>query len=125
MAVFDELKSIAQVLQEAGKIDLYEKILAIQQQLLEMQEKIRIQDTEIRDFKDKLKIKADLVFEKSAYWIKKDDGSKEGPYCPTCWEKDNKVIHLLQQRPNWDIWGCNLCKAVVFGTGVCYKEKSS
>ena len=40
MAIFDELKSVAGVLQEAGKIEQYRQILDAQKELLEMQKQI-------------------------------------------------------------------------------------
>jgi len=113
MAVFDELKTIAKVLQEAGKIELYEKILAILQQLLEMQEKIRTQDEEIRELKDKLKIKASLVKENNAYWIKTKDDTKDGPYCTRCQEKDGVLISLHPVLGRQSEWLCPECKNYV------------
>ena len=40
MTIFDELKSVAGVLQEAGKIEQYWQILGAQKELLEMQVRI-------------------------------------------------------------------------------------
>jgi hypothetical protein len=111
MAVFDELKNIAKVLQEAGKIELYEKILAIQQQLLEMQEKIRTQGEEIRELENNFKIKGDIFFENNAYWFNKKDGSKEGPFCSGCWDSQSKqLIHLHSRMDLPDAWICPVCK---------------
>jgi hypothetical protein len=81
--------------------------LEVQEKLLEMQEKIRLQDEEIRTLKEKLKIKENLVFEKNAYWIKRKDGSKEGPYCSACWDKDNRLINLHHDA---NFLFCPVCK---------------
>ena len=107
MAIFDDLKTVAKVLQEAGKIEQYKQILEVQEKLLEMQEKIRLQDEEIRTLKEKLKIKENLVFEKDAYWIKRKDDPKEGPYCSACWDKNKKLIHL---HHDGDFLFCPVCK---------------
>lgn len=33
-------------------------------------------------------------FENGYYWNINEDGSKDGPFCQICWEKDKKLIHL-------------------------------
>lgn len=107
MSLFDILKLAAKAFKESGKIEQYNQILDVQQKLLEMQEKIRVQDIEIRDLKEKLKIKGEIFFEKDACWIKKKDSSKEGPYCSACWDKNNKLIHL---HHDGDFLFCPACK---------------
>lgn len=107
MLLFDVLKLAAKAFKESGKIPQYEQILEVREKLLEMQEKIRVQDIEIRDLKEKLKIKGEIFFEKNACWIKKKDSSKEGPYCSACWDKDNKLIHLHHDE---DLLFCPACK---------------
>lgn len=112
MAIFDDLKTVAKVLQEAGKIEQYKQILEVQGRLLEMQEKIRLQDEEIRTLKEKLKIKENIVFEKDAYWIKRKDNSKEGPYCSACWDNEDKkqLVHLHSISGVTNAFRCPVCK---------------
>jgi hypothetical protein len=113
MNLFDVLKLVTKALKEAGKIDLRNQMLDVQEKLLEMQEKIRVQDNEIRDLKEKLKIKGDIFFKKNACWIKKKDGSKDGPFCSGCWDNADKkqLIHLHQWTAN--AWHCPVCKVHV------------
>ncbi len=93
MAIFDVLKTTAFVLKEANKIEEYQKILDVLEQLLEMQKRISDLETENKELKEKLKIQESLVFENNAYWIKKD-GKKDGPYCSCCWDDDKKTIRM-------------------------------
>ena len=126
MNLFEVLKLVAKTLKEADKIEQYKQILEVQEKLLKMQEKMRLQDEEIRTLKEKLKIKENLVFEKNAYWIKKKDNSKEGPYCSACWDQDNKLIHLHYEGEDWDTWYCPICKTGAIGKiRVSSKKKPS
>lgn len=104
MAVFDELKSIGKVFQEAGKIELYQQILSIQEKLLEMQKRISDLDNENKDLKNKLEIKKTLRFKKNSYWIDTD-----GPYCTCCWDDNNKTIRM-QPCGNPAIYSCPKCE---------------
>lgn len=108
MAIFDELKSIGRTLQEAGKIELYGKILEIQEKLLELQNQLLFLEAENKQLKEKLQIKESLIFENNAYWIEKGDG-KEGPYCSCCWDNDEKTIRM-QPAPDPAYFDCPKCK---------------
>jgi len=110
MALFEELKSVAKVLQEAGKIDLYEKLLSIQQELLDMQEKLRLKDETIRELKEKVKLKGEVLFEKNSCWRKLSDDTMDGPYCSGCWDDKRKLIHL-NKTIGTGLWRCPACGA--------------
>ncbi len=109
MAIFDELKSIGKVLQEAGKIEQYRQILETQEKLLEMQKKINELEEENKNLKEKVKIKEDLIFEKNIYWLKNEDGVREGPFCACCWDSDEKLIHLNHYE-NSNTLQCPKCR---------------
>jgi hypothetical protein len=121
MGIFDNLKSIGKVLQEAGKIEQYKQILESVQELLEMQKKIEELENENKNLKEKLEIKEKLEYdsENNVYWVIKD-GKKEGPYCSLCWDDYKKLIHLhntSQER----LWICPKCKTYA-GFGRYYSQ---
>jgi hypothetical protein len=111
MAIFDELKSVAGVLQEAGKIQQYQQILDAQKELLEMQHCITDLEMENKDLKEKLEINESLVFENNAYWLEKD-GKKEGPFCSCCWDDHRKTIRI-HPAGNPAFRSCPKCKNTV------------
>jgi hypothetical protein len=96
MISFDNLKSVAKVLQEAGKIEQYTQILEVQQKLLEMQAKIIDLEKDNKKLKDRLNIKDSLEYANNCYWIKKKD-IKEGPFCSRCWDKEKLLIRMHPQ----------------------------
>ena len=70
--------------------------------------------------KEKFKIEDNIIFENNVCWIKKKDGSKEGPFCSVCIEKDGKPIHLHCEEQDPDTYYCPAC-----GTGVHRKIRVS
>ena len=94
MGIFDDLKSAAKILQEAGKIEQYEKILEVEKELLEMQKKIKDLEEENGELKEKLKIKEKIFYENNAYWIKNEKDEKDGPFCSRCWDKERDLIRM-------------------------------
>jgi len=93
MAIFDELKSVGKILQEAGKIEQYKQILEVQEKLLEMQKKITDLESENKDLKEKLTTKENLKYRNNAYWIDEKD-KKEGPFCSRCWDDEKKLMRM-------------------------------
>lgn len=117
MAIFDQLKSVAGVLQEAGKIPQYQQILKVQEKLLEMMNHIFALENENRGLKQQIKIKEELVFEDNVYWMNSGD-KKKGPFCKVCYEKENKMITLdigsfgfgAPRNLNYFQYHCLVCK---------------
>jgi len=94
MTVFNDLKGVAGVLHEAGKIEQYQQILSAQQEMLEMQFKIGELTTENQELKNRLEISGSLEFRDNSYWILKEDDQYLGPYCSGCWDSKEKLVHL-------------------------------
>jgi len=108
MTIFDNLKSVAKVLQEAGKIEQYKQILEAQEKLLEMQKIIADLENENKELRNKLEIKENLVYENNTYWTKRDD-KKDGPYCSCCWDSEKKIIRM-HPSGNPAFYYCPNCK---------------
>ncbi len=95
MAIFEELKSIGKVFQEAGKIELYQQILDIQGKLLEMQKRIFDLEIENTDLQSVIKQKKKLVHIAEVYYSEDEDG-RRGPYCTKCYDADGKMINMTE-----------------------------
>lgn len=108
MISFDNLKSIANILKEAGKIDQYQQILDAQAKMLEMQSKIAELENKNKDLQEKLKIKENLIYENNCYWSN-NNGKKDGPFCSRCWDKD-KITVRMHPNGNPAYYYCPACK---------------
>lgn len=93
MSIFETLKSVANTLKEANKIELYKQILDMQQDFLEMQENIKKLKEENADLKTLLQVKENLIYENNAYWFIKEQ-DKDGPFCSRCWDKDKTLLRM-------------------------------
>ena len=91
--IFDELKSVGKVLQEAGKIEQYRQILDAQKELLEMQRKIIDLETENRNLKDQINLKKRMVHVNEVYY-EEDDNERQKPFCAKCYDTEGKLIHM-------------------------------
>ena len=93
MGIIDDIKSIAKTIQQADNIALYQKILDVQGEALEVVEENNKLREENKELKEKLKIKETLVHDNNAYWIKSVEG-KDGPFCSRCWDVEKNLVRL-------------------------------
>jgi DNA-directed RNA polymerase subunit M/transcription elongation factor TFIIS len=115
MGIIDILKSTAETLRKADKIEEFQQILSVQEKLLEMQKKILDLEEENKGFRERLRLKEVVFFEHDAYWIKKDDGSKDGPFCLHCWDKDQILIRMQYRAASTGrvaSFNCTECKYI-------------
>jgi hypothetical protein len=108
MAVFNELKSIAKVLQEVGKIELYQRIIDVSEKLREMQTRIDELEADNKELRSKLKIKGNLVPENNMYWLEKEE-RRDGPFCTNCWDSEEILMRLHKSDSHGGIQ-CPKCK---------------
>lgn len=60
--------------------------------------------------------RAKLKFEDSAYWLV-EEGSKDGPFCPTCADADEKLVRLMPNPVKAKgVLTCNIHKDTPFYT---------
>ncbi|MCH7501405.1 MAG: hypothetical protein IH886_15640 [Nitrospinae bacterium] len=53
-----------------------------------------------------------LFFEGDIYWKSGEDGKKEGPFCPGCWDSNQKPIRMVSIPEGGAIhsgWSCTAC----------------
>ncbi|RJO61857.1 hypothetical protein C4544_01550 [candidate division WS5 bacterium] len=103
-----DIKTIGKVLQEAGKIELYQQVLDMQAKLNDFQDANYDLKKEIRKLKEKLETKNKLEFKSNAYWMSEKD-QKVGPFCSRCMDTDGKLIRMHKDSNN-DYFQCPTCK---------------
>ncbi len=65
----------------------------------------------IRDLKDAQSLKEKMKWRDPVYYKVTQDG-EEGPYCPQCWNNNDKAIRL--QSPESGAWQCKTCDSTFF-----------
>ena len=99
--IFKEALDLAHSVKNAT---LAEKLVELYQQHLELTEINQNQRIQIRELQSEIEeskkipdIQANLeyVIAQNAYYIKTEDGKRDGPYCTVCWDVDRKLVRLL------------------------------
>ena len=93
MGLYEGIKDVAKIAQQADNIDLYKKLLDLSAQALEMQDEIR------RLKKENSQLKKDSEFNKKIVrhiepFITINGGSENIRYCAICWGNIGKLIQV-------------------------------
>lgn len=109
MGLYEGIKDVAKIVQQADNIDLYRQLLDLGAQALDMQSEImRLQE-------ENAKLKGDLYRQQNierhdGIYITLKDDDKKIPYCASCYGKDGKLTQMFDfsaQR-----YQCPVCKVV-------------
>lgn len=114
MALTSTIKDIALLAGKIDNIELTNKVVELQTQLLELIEtnaslKERIRNLEASDTSDQ-----SFVFKNNLYWKKVDGKGSDvqiNPFCPKCKDGENKQVRLHREE-NYDKtlkWQCPCC----------------
>jgi len=110
MSLVGEFKELGTFLQKAGNIELYNKLIAIQEKDLKIMDKNIKFKEEVFELKENLKIKGQLKYEDNAYW-QIEGKEKRDPFCPKCWDDEKKLIHFIVNEDS-TYWKCPKCQLV-------------
>ena len=113
MGLYDGIKDVAKVMQQADNIELYQKLLDLSAQALDMQAEImrlREENNELKKIQD---IEGDIEYYVDAFITRHSD-TKPIKYCAACWVDKRKLFPLQNQGTGYS--KCPLCQVRVADT---------
>jgi hypothetical protein len=109
MGLIEDAKEAVKLVQQIDNIELYRKILDLQAEAIDLMEKLREKDEKIAQLEN---IGTVEIRNNFAYQI---NGDKIlGPYCPRCFGKDKKLVHLIDAE---ETYGCSICRFILNKNG--------
>jgi len=88
--------------------ELLEALADAKIEITEIQQLLLDKDSQIRSLHEQLSVKDRLQWDAPYYWLV-DGASKDGPFCPNCYDTGGKLIRL-QTYSNNGYWDCTACK---------------
>src|SRR5262249_45681409 len=81
---------VADIVKKAGDIDLYRRICSLEGEVIDLTRANRHLERENEALKAKLAQRENLTFREPFFYAANDPV----PFCPRCWESDQKAVHL-------------------------------
>jgi hypothetical protein len=113
------LKQIAEVVKKYNDLELTKQIVDLQSQVFDVQQEKLSLARELADLKAQLDLRQKMHMRgpHNYYYMEGDDE----PFCPACWERDLKAIHLSSAQPFYTggslTRNCRVCKEQYFEGG--------
>ena len=117
MGLYDGIKDVAKVMQQADNIELYQKLLDLSALALDMQDEIAKLREENKEFKRVKDIEEDIEYHIDSFVTRKSD-AKPIKYCAACWVDKKKLVPIQERM--YGAYECTLCKA-----HIVYKSKNN
>lgn len=106
MGLYDGIKDVAKVVQKADNIELYQKLLDLSAQALDMQNTINLLTEENRRLKEYNEISRDIIRHSETYITLTND-KNDIKYCSYCWDAEHKLIQINEYSGGY--FRCNRC----------------
>jgi len=106
MGLYEGLKDVAKVVQQADNIKLYQQLLDLSAQALDMQSEINRLTNEINELRKKHNIESQITRHKELYVTLGNDASVL--YCAHCWDNEQKLIQLASDNGHFICPHCNV-----------------
>ena len=90
--ISDSTSSLGEAETKLKLAELISSLADLKMELADIKVNLIEKDEEIRELNEKLKEKVSLRFDGKLYWKENDIT----PFCPLCYENDNKFIHLYE-----------------------------
>ena len=94
MGTIDNIKEVAKLVKDIGNMELYQKILDLQGEVMELTQANHDLQTRVRELDDIVSKAGRMTFRSPFYYL---DGDPT-PLCPRCWEVDKNAVHYPEPR---------------------------
>lgn len=110
MGLYDGIKDVAKIVQQADNIELYRQLLDLGAQALELQDENTKLKEEIASLK-KAKMTEDRIQRHENPYLTLSDDPIKVKYCAVCWDSEQKLVQMkiVEQYGNRSV-RCHKCK---------------
>lgn len=96
MGLYEGIKDVAKVVQQADNIELYRQLVDLSAQALDMQSEITRLTAENTELRKKLDLEATIVRHNGLYVTL--EGNENIFYCSHCWDSERKLIQMFREN---------------------------
>ncbi len=105
MGLYEGIKDVAKVVQQADNIQLYQQLIDLSAQALDMQSEITRLTNENAELKKKQDLESKIQRHEGLYVTLENDSIM---YCSHCWDSDRKLIQMFTENGKYRCPHCNI-----------------
>lgn len=94
MALLNTVKDIYELATKGATLELQKELMRLSQEALALQEENIALREEIIKLKENNSRKVEVEWDGTAYWRRKSENEKDGPFCQICYDTEEKLVRL-------------------------------
>ena len=106
MGLYEGIKDVAKVVQQADNLKLYQQLRDLSAQALDMQSEINRLTAENTELRKKQDLEAAIVRHNGLYVT--IEGNENILYCSHCWDSERKLIQMCTENGKYRCPHCNI-----------------
>jgi len=109
--LFDLARRARELAKKEANAELRGMLLDLQEKAQDVREENQQLRNMLKELENKLRIRDEMDFDGKVYWFKQEQDAGK-PFCPVCFDRDEKRIHLHAQGgdhgllPHWQSKAC-------------------
>lgn len=108
MGLYEGIKDVAKIVQQADNVDLYRKLIDLSAQALEMQNTINNLTQENLQLKQVKSLEDDIERSDKLFVTRKSDTNPDKlMYCSKCWDVERKLVQMRKNNGEVHCPNCN------------------
>lgn len=112
MAIVDNAKLVYELAKKGATLELQEKVMELREEAMTLQEENIQLRTKVQSLEAQLRLRHEPESDGEVYWVTKEDGKRDGPFCQRCFDVNQKLVRLqpARDRTGYD-WFCLECES--------------
>lgn len=94
MSFLDYFKAAFDIAKKAQSVELQSELLSMREDYNTLQEKNFELQARVKELEAAQALAADLEYRQPVYYLKKENGSEDGPFCQRCWDVDRRLVRV-------------------------------
>ena len=99
--------------------ELQQRMANVQMECAKLAEENARMRQELIDLRGQVQAREEMHYRDNVYWRPLSRGRSEGPFCPKCFDGNNKASRMTDP-PSDDWWKCPVCNCVIIKPGKGY-----
>jgi len=109
---YEAMKDAWQTAERLKDAELKQRLSEVQMEYAKLAEENAQLREERNALREEMRLREVMDYDENVCWKRQEDGSRVGPYCPTCWQGHQNLVRM-EERPDDHYRRCHVCRTQI------------
>ena len=124
MGWYEALKDAIAAADRLRDAEMKQRLADVQVECAKLAEENARLRQELIDLRERERIREEMQYADNVYWRPSGKGKREGPFCPKCFDGENKTARMSEHLED-SYWRCPVCNYAILKPGESHTLPSS